>query len=106
MYLVSGLFKFSISGKMIIEATDINYLRTSTITHSAHENYFSTISNTWSIINDIANDIESALTQVLKVDKPIIALVNCSAATVLDLSKNTATITNSDVQSDSSYKKN
>ncbi|CAG8718586.1 17965_t:CDS:2 [Cetraspora pellucida] len=75
-YFISGLFKFSMSGKMMIEATDIDYSRTSTITHSAYENYSSTTPNTRSIINDIADYIESASTQVLKVVEPMIPSVN------------------------------
>ncbi|CAG8777801.1 17992_t:CDS:2 [Gigaspora margarita] len=39
-YFVLRLFEFSKSGQIIIEATDIDYLRTSTLNHNTFENSF------------------------------------------------------------------
>ncbi|CAG8823106.1 11893_t:CDS:1 [Gigaspora margarita] len=60
-YFVSGLFKFSKSGKIMIEATDIDYLKTSTISISGTE--ISRTTNTPSIIDIIDDDIDSVSTQ-------------------------------------------
>ncbi|CAG8668434.1 2436_t:CDS:1, partial [Racocetra fulgida] len=60
-YFVSGLFKFSKSGKMMIEATDIDYLRTSTINIGGSESSHSTMSNAPSIIDIIDDDIDSTV---------------------------------------------
>ncbi|CAG8688439.1 21621_t:CDS:2 [Cetraspora pellucida] len=68
--------------------------------------YNSVTSTSNSIIDNIADNIESASTQILKVVEPMISLVNHSAATILGPSKNPTTITNPDVQTDLSYKKN
>ncbi|CAG8829199.1 40047_t:CDS:1, partial [Gigaspora margarita] len=62
-YFVSGLFKFSKSGKMIIEATDIDSLKTPTVNISRIESSSSTIANTLSIIDIIDDDIDSTTMQ-------------------------------------------
>ncbi|RIB12528.1 hypothetical protein C2G38_2249450 [Gigaspora rosea] len=62
-YFVSGLFKFSKSDKMMIEATDIDYLKTPTVNINRIESSFSTIANTQSIIDIIDDDIDSTATQ-------------------------------------------
>ncbi|CAG8785281.1 44238_t:CDS:2, partial [Gigaspora margarita] len=62
-YFISGLFKFSKSGKIMIEATDIDYLRTSTINIAASESSYSKVSDTPSIIDIIDDDIDSTITK-------------------------------------------
>ncbi|KAF0433287.1 hypothetical protein F8M41_005098 [Gigaspora margarita] len=47
----------------MIEATDIDYLKTSTISISASESSYSTTADAPSIIDIINNDIDSAVTQ-------------------------------------------
>ncbi|CAG8834537.1 18144_t:CDS:2, partial [Gigaspora margarita] len=51
------------SGKMMIEATDIDYLKTSTISISVSEKSYLTTADTPSIIDIIDNDIDSTGTQ-------------------------------------------
>ncbi|RIB21051.1 hypothetical protein C2G38_2177659 [Gigaspora rosea] len=72
----AGLFKISTSGKMMIEATDINYVKTAAITYNAQENYSSTAPGAQSIIDIIADNIESKPNQVPKVVDPTIPSVN------------------------------
>ncbi|RIB01273.1 hypothetical protein C2G38_2296770 [Gigaspora rosea] len=79
-YLVSGLFKISTSGKMMIEATDVDYMKTAAVTYNAQENYSSTTPGAQSIIDIIADDIESKPNQVPKVVDPTIPSVNRNAA--------------------------
>ncbi|RIB11987.1 hypothetical protein C2G38_2102189 [Gigaspora rosea] len=62
-YFVSGLLRFSKSGKIMIEATDIDYLKTSTIGISASERSYSTTADAPSIIDIIDDDIDSTATQ-------------------------------------------
>ncbi|CAG8512972.1 22063_t:CDS:2 [Dentiscutata erythropus] len=57
-----GLFKFSKSGNIMIEATNIDYLRTSTISITASE-ITSSITNKPLIIDIIDDDIESIIMQ-------------------------------------------
>ncbi|CAG8497201.1 11896_t:CDS:2, partial [Racocetra fulgida] len=77
-YIISGFVKFSDSGKMI-EATDIDY-------------FLLTKSNTRSIIDVIADDIES---QSTKDDKPVYsgAHNNNTASNSYETLKNRATVT-------------
>ncbi|RIB26970.1 hypothetical protein C2G38_2161850 [Gigaspora rosea] len=56
----------------MLEATNINYVKTAAVIYNAHENYFLTTPGAQSIIDIIANDIESKLNQVLKVVNPTI----------------------------------
>ncbi|CAG8828476.1 17673_t:CDS:1, partial [Dentiscutata erythropus] len=56
-YLISGLIKFSKSGKIMVEATEIDYL--TTLNNTMLESSSSTLSGTRSIIDIIADDIES-----------------------------------------------
>ncbi|RIB10747.1 hypothetical protein C2G38_2205284 [Gigaspora rosea] len=58
-YFISDLFKFSKSGKIIIETTDIDYLRTSTININASESSYLAMTNTLSIIDIIDDNIDS-----------------------------------------------
>ncbi|RIB08502.1 hypothetical protein C2G38_2211483 [Gigaspora rosea] len=62
-YFVLGLFKFSKFGQIIIEATDINYLRTSVLNYNAFENFPSVNSKHRSIIDIVADDVESVSAQ-------------------------------------------
>ncbi|CAG8551009.1 5146_t:CDS:2 [Dentiscutata erythropus] len=62
-YIVSGLFKFSKSGKMMIEATDIDYLRTSSNNITTSESSSLTASDKPSIIDIIDDDIDSPVIQ-------------------------------------------
>ncbi|CAG8533274.1 965_t:CDS:2, partial [Racocetra persica] len=62
-YFVSGLFKFSQSGKMVIEATDIDYLKTSNANYIASESSSSVLPGARSIIDIVADDIDSITTQ-------------------------------------------
>ncbi|CAG8829969.1 21172_t:CDS:2 [Gigaspora margarita] len=64
-YFMSGFFKFLKSGQIIIEAIDINYLRTSTLNYNTFENSSLIKSSNRSIIDIIANDIESVSAQIL-----------------------------------------
>ncbi|CAG8614754.1 21750_t:CDS:2 [Racocetra persica] len=57
-YLISGLIKFLASGKIMIEATDVDHLKTLNMNNNIFESSPSTMSNTKSIINIISNDIE------------------------------------------------
>ncbi|CAG8721722.1 10584_t:CDS:1, partial [Racocetra fulgida] len=59
-YLISGFVKFSASGKLMIEATEIEYLKT-----NVNSNMFESSSSisTQSIVNIIADNIESAQKQ-------------------------------------------
>ncbi|RIB18271.1 hypothetical protein C2G38_2185093 [Gigaspora rosea] len=65
-YLVSGLFKFSMSGKMMIEATDIDYLKILNVNYNTYENFSLSTPGTRSIIDVIANDVETITTQTSK----------------------------------------
>ncbi|CAG8787343.1 399_t:CDS:1, partial [Racocetra persica] len=58
------------------------------------------------IIHVIANDIESTLTQILKVVESTIPLVNYSAAAIPSLSTNLIDVTNPYIQIDLFCKKN
>ncbi|CAG8716183.1 6572_t:CDS:1, partial [Racocetra fulgida] len=92
---------------MMIEATDIDYLRTATVTYNARENYSSTTPGARSIIDVIADDIEPTLTQVPNVVESTIPSVNHNAtAATPGPSKNLMDVTNPYVQIDSSYKRN
>ncbi|KAF0409672.1 hypothetical protein F8M41_008341 [Gigaspora margarita] len=51
---------------IIIEATDIDYLRTSTINIAASESSYSKVSDTPSIIDIIDDDIDSTITKTLQ----------------------------------------
>ncbi|CAG8594232.1 28905_t:CDS:1 [Racocetra persica] len=57
-YLISDLIKFSTSGKIMIEVTDIDYLKTLNTNNNMFESSTSTISNTKSIIDIISDDIK------------------------------------------------
>ncbi|RIB29745.1 hypothetical protein C2G38_2055982 [Gigaspora rosea] len=59
-YFVSGLIRFSKSGKMIIEATDIDYLKTSTIKVNLSESSSLATQNAPSIIDLIDDDLNPA----------------------------------------------
>ncbi|CAG8713806.1 43165_t:CDS:2 [Gigaspora margarita] len=59
-----GLFKFLKSGQIIIEATDIDYLRTSTLNYNTFKNSLINSRNR-SIIDIVADDIESISAQIL-----------------------------------------
>ncbi|CAG8779482.1 26400_t:CDS:2, partial [Dentiscutata erythropus] len=65
-YLVSGLFRFSDSGKIMIEATDIDYSKMPLLTFNTPEISSSSSSNTRSIFDIIANDIDSAADNLSK----------------------------------------
>ncbi|CAG8817568.1 24911_t:CDS:2, partial [Gigaspora margarita] len=58
-YLISGFIKFSDSGKILIEATDIDYQKSSIYTPTASEISPDKSQKTCSIIDIIADDIES-----------------------------------------------
>ncbi|CAG8500839.1 13563_t:CDS:2 [Dentiscutata heterogama] len=58
-YLVSGLLKFSDSGKIMIEASDIDFSKLPPLNLIVHEISSSTSSTTHSIIDIIADDIDS-----------------------------------------------
>ncbi|CAG8753936.1 25605_t:CDS:1, partial [Dentiscutata erythropus] len=62
-YFISGLFKFSKTVKMMIEATDIDYLRTSSINITTSKSSSLTASNKPSIIDIIDDDIDSTVIQ-------------------------------------------
>ncbi|CAG8805756.1 2406_t:CDS:1, partial [Racocetra persica] len=62
-YFVSGLIKFSTTGKMVIEATDIDYFKTLTLNYNASESSSSTIPRSRSIIDIVTDDIESITIQ-------------------------------------------
>ncbi|CAG8776021.1 2940_t:CDS:2, partial [Dentiscutata erythropus] len=62
-YFVSGLLKFSKSGKIMIEATDVDYLKTSTINITRTESSQSATEGAPSIIDIIDNDLDSIATQ-------------------------------------------
>ncbi|RIB20611.1 hypothetical protein C2G38_1177765 [Gigaspora rosea] len=59
-YLISGFIKFSDSGKILIEATDIDYQKSSIYTPMMSEISPDKSQKTRSIIDIIADDIESA----------------------------------------------
>lgn len=59
-YFISGLFRFSKTGKMMIEATDIDYLRNSNISITTPESSLST-TDTPSIIDIIDDDVDSIM---------------------------------------------
>ncbi|CAG8766368.1 14248_t:CDS:1, partial [Racocetra persica] len=63
-YFVSGLIRFSKSGKMIIEATDIDYLKTSAI--NLTESTSLVTPNTPSIIDLIDDDLNPANSQTFE----------------------------------------
>ncbi|CAG8677212.1 43837_t:CDS:2, partial [Gigaspora margarita] len=65
-YFVSGLIRFSKSGKMIIEATDVDYLKTSTINVNLSESSSLPIPNAPSIIDLIDDDLNLANLQTSK----------------------------------------
>ncbi|CAG8512774.1 26964_t:CDS:2 [Gigaspora margarita] len=62
-YFVSGFFKFSKSDQIIIEATDIDYLRTSALNYNIFKNSSLVDSKHRSIIDIIADDIKSIFAQ-------------------------------------------
>ncbi|CAG8515194.1 14228_t:CDS:1, partial [Racocetra fulgida] len=57
-YLILGLIKFSTSGKIMIEAMDIDHLKTLNTNKNMFESSPSTIFNTKSIIDIISDDIK------------------------------------------------
>ncbi|CAG8727457.1 18521_t:CDS:2, partial [Gigaspora margarita] len=59
------LFEFSKSGQIIIEATDIDYLKTSTLNYNTFENSSMINSSHRSIIDIVADDIESISARTL-----------------------------------------
>ncbi|CAG8730774.1 28930_t:CDS:2, partial [Racocetra persica] len=63
-YLISGFFKFSQSGKLMIEATEIEYLKITQLNYNIPESSSSSVSNTRSIIDIIADDIDSITTEI------------------------------------------
>ncbi|CAG8583120.1 17946_t:CDS:2 [Cetraspora pellucida] len=65
-YLVSGLFKFSNSGKMMIEATDIDYSKSFFLNSNISRISSSMSSNSRSIIDIIADDIDCLTDQSSK----------------------------------------
>ncbi|CAG8701465.1 26284_t:CDS:2, partial [Dentiscutata erythropus] len=66
-----------------------NYLgHSAAVTYNAHENYSSSTPGAQSIIDIIANDIESTPTQVPKVVEPTISSVNCNATATPGSSEN------------------
>ncbi|CAG8715454.1 7038_t:CDS:2, partial [Cetraspora pellucida] len=60
-YLVSGPFKFSDSGKIVIEATDIDYSKPLLLNFNNPKIPSSTSSNTRTIIDIIVDDVDSTL---------------------------------------------
>ncbi|CAG8695164.1 16880_t:CDS:1 [Dentiscutata heterogama] len=62
-YLISGFIKFSDSGKMLIEATDIDYQKSSIYNSTMSEILSDKSQKTHSIIEIIADDSESSTTQ-------------------------------------------
>ncbi|CAG8642032.1 14881_t:CDS:2, partial [Dentiscutata erythropus] len=58
-YLISGFIKFSDSSKMLIEATDIDYSKSSIYNLTVPEISFDKIQKTYSIIDIIADDSKS-----------------------------------------------
>ncbi|CAG8507547.1 36520_t:CDS:2 [Racocetra persica] len=101
---VTGLFKFSTSGKMMVEATNIDYLRTSNVTHNTYENFSSNFS-TQSIIDIIADDIESITTNALKTVDSTITLANHNITVTPGPSKNLVNIPIPYVQIESLYER-
>ncbi|CAG8661929.1 17088_t:CDS:2, partial [Cetraspora pellucida] len=65
-YTISGHVKFSDLGKMMIEATDIDYVKGSEFNYNTSENSSSIKSNVRSIINVIADDVESTSLPIKK----------------------------------------
>ncbi|CAG8499631.1 4273_t:CDS:1 [Dentiscutata heterogama] len=62
-YFISGLFKFSKTRKMIIEATDIDYLKTLSINIITSESFSLMVSDKPSIIDIIDDNIDLTVTQ-------------------------------------------
>ncbi|CAG8483905.1 28576_t:CDS:1 [Gigaspora margarita] len=93
-YFVSGLFRFSKSGKMMIEATDIDYLRTSTIGITTPESS-SLTANTLSIIDIIDDDVNSIMQpkQQLESSLPSAKDINVNTSVTHDIEQ----LPNSDV---------
>ncbi|CAG8767594.1 13387_t:CDS:1, partial [Racocetra fulgida] len=59
-YFISGLIRILKSGKIMIQATDIDYLKTSMINANLSENSSVVIPNAPSIIDIIDDDLDSA----------------------------------------------
>ncbi|CAG8836157.1 12375_t:CDS:1, partial [Racocetra persica] len=88
-YFISGLFKFSQFRKMMIKATDIEYSKILHLNYNISESSLSSVSNTQSIIDIIADDIESITTETL-LKHPEFATSSTSSV------KHNTTITNAD----------
>ncbi|CAG8613917.1 21369_t:CDS:1 [Racocetra persica] len=71
-YFISGFLKFSKSGKMMIEATNVDYLKTSTISITASKTSSLTIANTLSIIDLIDDDIDLTTTRLKQQLEPFL----------------------------------
>ncbi|CAG8628581.1 6205_t:CDS:1, partial [Racocetra persica] len=65
-YIISGNVKFSDSGKMMVEATNIDYVKGLEFNYNTSENLSSSKTNTRSIINFIADDVDSTSPQIKK----------------------------------------
>lgn len=65
-YIVSGLVKFSDKGKIMIEATDIDYVKSAEFSYNISESPSTIKTNTRSIIDIIADNVESINSQSKK----------------------------------------
>ncbi|CAG8847713.1 45380_t:CDS:2, partial [Gigaspora margarita] len=101
-YLISGLVRFLTSGKIMIEATDIDFLKTLKVNYSTYESS-STVPSIRSIFDIIADDVDSVTTQIsIKHEEPMNSLVE-NNITIAKLFKSSADI-NTGAETSSSYK--
>ncbi|CAG8838904.1 24242_t:CDS:1, partial [Gigaspora margarita] len=100
-YLVSGLFRFSDSGKIMIEASDIDYSKSPLLTFNTPEISSSSLSNTRSIFDIIVDDIDSVAEYSSK--KP--SYVEHNTVSASSSSKTLPSLTIIDVEANSSLEK-
>ncbi|CAG8712870.1 41940_t:CDS:2 [Gigaspora margarita] len=102
-YLVSGLFRFSDSGKIIIEASDIDYSKSPLLTFNTSEISSFSSSNTHSIFDIIANDIDSVAKYSSKKPKP--SYIEHNTVSASSSSKTLLSLTVIDIEANSFLKK-
>ncbi|CAG8699650.1 14077_t:CDS:1, partial [Dentiscutata heterogama] len=100
-YFISGLIKFSTSGKMMLEATDVDYLKTLNMNYNVSESSSSTGPSTRTIIDIIADDVESVTAQ--KQEEHMDSLVKYDTTATRKSSENLSEIINADAKSNPSH---
>ncbi|CAG8824630.1 514_t:CDS:2 [Gigaspora margarita] len=102
-YLILGLIRFLTSGKIMIEATDIDFLKTLNVNYSTYESS-STVPGIWSIFDIIADDVDFITTQTLIKHEELTNSLVENNITTAKLFKSSVDI-NTSAETSSSYKR-